>query len=201
MRTDNAITAKDGQRSTELGTLLIIFGVCAMAAPLLSQTLSMWIVGFLLIVAGIEQTVYAYRRRQEGGVAITVLLAVLYIVVGSIVLLRAGRGVTGLTTVVSVLFIIDGTADIVLGVVLHRNTRGNHWLFIGGVVSLVLGGTLFAGGLLSLLLRGLPLNAFWVISLFVGIRLVLKGVEQKVWSPSTTQARLGHPEDWPRRAA
>ena len=100
--------------SVTLGVVLIILGVVAMFAPLLATLTLIKMMGWLLILAAIEQGIYAYKVRAEGGFFWKVALAVLYVVVGIMLLRRPVSGAMAAPAILGVLFLLDGIAEIAL---------------------------------------------------------------------------------------
>src|SRR5262245_11410143 len=168
MYREDAIANRPHAWSLMLGTLLIVLGVVAMIVPFVATMTMILVIGWLLIFAAIEQAVYAFRSRGEGGLFFKGPLALLYCAVGIMVLRRPVSGAVAVTAIVGTLFIIDGVMEIALGFQLGRRSRRSGWLFAGGILSLVLG---------IIIWRAFPLSALWVIGVFVGIRLVFKGIE------------------------
>src|SRR5262245_1834610 len=74
--------------SKTLGVILIVVGVVAMIAPFFAAQTMIRLMGWLLILAAIEQGVQAYQSRGEGGLFLKVFLAVLYAFVAFLLLGR-----------------------------------------------------------------------------------------------------------------
>lgn len=161
--------ARRESSSVAMGVLLIFLGCLAVILPLYATLMVIKLLGWLLIVAAIEQAVYAFRTREEGGLFLKVLLSVVYGVVALLLLLRPVSGAMAATAIIATLFLLDGVLDIALGFKLRRDGIRTGWLFIGGSMSL-----LFA----AIVLYRFPLSAIWTLGLLVGIRLVVKGIEQ-----------------------
>lgn len=175
------LTERRNPGSTTLGVILIALGVIALLAPLFAAVAVIGIIKWLLIFAAIEQLIYAFQTRNEGGLFFKVLLGALYGVAGVMLLSRPVAGVVAATALIGFLLIADGITEIVLGVQLRRtyDTRIG-WLFAGGILSLILGG---------LIVLGLPRSVVGV-GLLVGIRLVFKGMEHIV--RSSMERKIDH---------
>ena len=176
MYPENALAPRPRGLSIALGALLIILGICAMIVPFTATMAVIFLIGWLLIIAAVEQAIYAFRSGDQGGVLLKILLAVLYGVVGTMVLRRPVSGAMAATAIIATLLIIDGVMEIALGFQLGRRSRRTGWLFAGGVLSLLMG---------IIIWRAFPLSATWVIGLFVGIRLIFKGVEHIMLAETT----------------
>ena len=71
------LTARRKPGSTTLGVLLIVLGAIALLVPLFSALFFIRVIMWLLVFAAIEQFVYAFQTRGEGGLFLKVLLAML----------------------------------------------------------------------------------------------------------------------------
>jgi len=157
--------------STALGVLLIVLGAIALLAPFFTALLVIRVLMWLLVFAAIEQVFYAYQTRDEGGLFLKVLLALLYAVAGLLLLSRPLGGAITVTAVIGFLLIADGIAEIALSVQLRRTYDPRiGWLFAGGILSVVLG---------SLIVFGLP-RSVMAVGMLLGIRLIFKGIEHIV---------------------
>src|SRR4029077_16532060 len=152
----------------------------------------MRLLGWVLIFAAIAQAVEAIQTRGESGTIPRVLLAVLYAVLGGMLLRRPVSGAIAATVIIATLFILDGIIELGLAFRLRGSRRGRGWLASGGILSIVLG---------VMIWRGFPLSAIWVIGLFVGIRLAFKGFELIMRHPPNPKARNDGASDWGKRAA
>lgn len=173
--------------SLGLGILLVVLGIIAISAPFFATLALALMTGWLLILAGIEQVVFAIQRSEKEGLSTKLLLGAIYIVAGGVLLRRPFVAAVTITMTVGILLIVDGILEIALGIRL-RGTAATGWLLTGGILSLILGG---------ITLRGLPQTSMWLIGSFVGIRLVFKGIEHIRLHPTLPS---WHEIAWPRGA-
>jgi uncharacterized membrane protein HdeD (DUF308 family) len=192
VQTENLVNGRSRGWSAAMGFLLIVLGVSAMILPMAATLIVVRLLGWVLIFAAIAQAVEAIQTRGESGTIPRVLLAVLYAVLGGMLLRRPVSGAIAATAIIATLFIVDGIIELGLAFRLRGSPRGRGWLFAGGFLSIALG---------VMIWRGFPLSAIWVIGLFVGIRLVFKGFELMMRHPSSPKARIHGPSDWGKRAA
>lgn len=171
-------TEKRKHGSTSWGVFLIVLGAIALLVPLFAALFVIKVLMWLLVFAAIEQVIYAFQTRGEGGLFLKLLLGVLYAVAGGLLLSRPIAGIITVTAVVGFLLIVDGVAEIALGVLL-RGTYDSSigWLFAGGILSVVLGG---------LIVLGLP-RSVAAVGILLGIRLIFKGIEHIVRSSMGTK--------------
>ena len=174
-----------------MGLLLIVLGAVAIILPMVATLIVMWLLGWVLIFAAIAQFVEAILTRGEDGAISRVLLAVLYAVFGGMLLLRPSAAIAA-TAIIATLFVVDGIIELGLASRLRGSTRGRGWLTLGGALSIVLG---------FMIWRGFTLSAIWAIGLFVGIRVVFKGIEVVMMRHHYPKNRLDRPGDWGKRAA
>lgn len=176
---------RQGGGSAALGVLLIVLGAIAMLTPLFTTLVLIRVMGWLLLFAAIEQAIHAFRSRNEGGLFFKILLVVLYAWVGVTLLRRPVSGALAATAIIGILFLVDGIMEIALGFQVRAYGK-SEWLILGGILSMIFGGVV---------LYMFPHSAAWLIGLLVGVRLIFKGVEHIVRSPSGTRP------DIERRAA
>lgn len=189
MRTESHVTKNPKTWSVWLGALLVILGILAISLPFMATLAVVFITGWLLILAGIEQLLYALRRHDEGGLFTKVLLAGVYVVAGGVLLRRPVAGMLGVTAIFATVFLVDGILEIALAIRL-RATAAVHWLLVGGILSLVLG---------VLTWSGFPSSSLYLIGIFLGIRLIFKGIEHIRLSGHKPD--IDHESSWTQRAA
>jgi uncharacterized membrane protein HdeD (DUF308 family) len=160
--------ASHNSGSISLGVLLIILGTVAVLSPLFAALVLIRVIAWLLVFAAIEQVIDAFRSSGEGGLFFKVLLAVLYGVVGFMLLSRPANSAIAAAAIIGLLLLADGITEIALGVQLRRSYGKSGWLFAGGILSLFLG---------AVILYRLPWSAA-AVGVLVGIRLIFKGIEQ-----------------------
>lgn len=168
-----------------LGVVLILLGVVAIISPVFATANLIKAMGWLLLIAAIDQAIDAFQNREEDGVFWKVLLAVFYAAVGCILLLRPARGAAAGTIIIGILFLLDGITEIGLGLRLRSVSAARGWLLAGGTMSLLFGG---------IIVYRFRISAMWTIGLLVGIRLVIKGITQIVCVSAVTHSGTGRGE-------
>lgn len=160
-------TSSTGPRHSKLlGFIVILLGVAAIAAPLLTQ-LSMTIVaGWILIFAGIVRGVHAVMNRKEGGLLLGLGVSVLTFIVGGLILNNPIPSVLTLTLLLAILFIVEGLILIVRGFSKRLEIINWSTLVVNGFISGLLG---------VFILVNFPSSARWAIGLLLGIYLLLTG--------------------------
>lgn len=174
-----------------MGLLLIVLGAVAIILPMVVTLIVTWLLGWVLVFAAIAQFLEAILTRGENGTISRILLAVLYAVFGGMLLLRPVTAAIAPTAILATLFIIVGIIELGLAFRLRGSTADRGWLMSGGILSIVLG---------VMIWRGFTLSAVWAIGLFVGVRVVFKGIEVMM-RHHYPKNRLDRPHDWGKRAA
>jgi uncharacterized membrane protein HdeD (DUF308 family) len=147
-----------------MGGALIVIGCLAIASAAVATIVSMIFLGWLLFIAGMFEIVHGFARRRWSGFFVNLLGGVLYVVTGFIVLINPGLAAITLTLLIAMLFFATGVFRIVIALTTPLHHRG--WLVVNGVISIVLGLSLW---------RAWPMSGFWAIGLFVGIDMIFDG--------------------------
>lgn len=144
----------------------LIGGVLAIAIPNTATIVATIAFGWLLLIAAVAQLAHAFRVPRRRGFALHLGGAVLYGIVGVLLLMRPLPGAAALTLVISALLVAEGAMRIMLGVRL-RPTHGWLWFIAGGIASTVLGALLLVAGLPS---RSGQSDCCWVSSCYFPVR-------------------------------
>jgi uncharacterized membrane protein HdeD (DUF308 family) len=146
------------------GIVLLLLGVAAVARSVTSTVASMLFFGWVLVFAAIIQFVDAFMVGRWAGFFLHLLLAILYGVVGVLMLIKPVISAEAATFVMSLFFILGGLYQLIASVWTH--VPGWGWQALDGGVATIMGG---------LILAQWPFSGLWVIGLFVGIDLILYG--------------------------
>lgn len=147
-----------------IGCLLILLGIIAIGAAGFTTLFSMIFLGTILLVGGFVQGVNAIRTRKGGGFLVNVLTAILYLVMGVLLIMNPAIAAISLTLLLAAFYTVSGLFKIVASI----SNRFVHWgwMLFSGIVSLILG---------LLIWSQWPISGLWVIGLFVGIDLIIAG--------------------------
>jgi uncharacterized membrane protein HdeD (DUF308 family) len=157
---------KTGGKAVGVGVVLIVLGVLALAAPLLTGIAVAILVGGMLLVGGVAMTAAAWRARAMGAGIGDLLWALLHVLVGLVVLLHPWAALASLTLLLAIFFFVAGAWK---AAVAWRFRPRDGWglLFASGVLSLLLG---------MMVLTSWPLSGTWAVGTLVGIELIFDGV-------------------------
>jgi len=147
-----------------LGIALIVVGTFSVAVAMVATIASVLLFGWLLLLTGAMEVVYAFHQAKWTGIVLHVVNGVLSVVAGFLLVANPAAGALVLTLLMAMFFMIGGLFRIVTPIVMHLPHRG--WLILSGVITLFLGIYIW---------RLLPGAAVWVIGTFVGIDMIFIG--------------------------
>jgi len=148
-----------------LGIGMVIMGLVAMGAPLITGVAVELLVGMLILAGGLAQALYASKAKSWGSGTLSLLLGALAILCGLLTLAHPLLGLGFLTLLLAAYFIVGGFFELVFAFNL-KPLKGWGWTLISGIVSLLLG---------ILIWRQWPLSGVWAVGLLVGINIGLSG--------------------------
>jgi uncharacterized membrane protein HdeD (DUF308 family) len=149
-----------------LSILLILLGVIAMLAPIVTTLTITLVLGWVLIVSGIVRVVKAFRSKPVRGFWLNLLVGILYIIAGIMLLSGPLQGALALTWVLGVLFLAEGIYEIIMSFQVQPG-GGLSWLvLLDGIITLILG---------IFILGRWPFDALWLIGFYVGLSIICSG--------------------------
>jgi uncharacterized membrane protein HdeD (DUF308 family) len=146
------------------GIGLVLLGVVAVVRSVTATIVSMLFFGWLLVVACGIEIAQAIVVGHWAGFFHHLLAAILFGVVGVLIVSRPLLGAEVATVVIALLFLIGGLFQLIGS--LWVALPGWGWEAADGLISFVLG---------ILVLSQWPASGLWVIGLFIGIDLIFYG--------------------------
>jgi uncharacterized membrane protein HdeD (DUF308 family) len=146
-----------------MGVLFIVLGLVAIVEPMVAGLAVTVLAGWLLLAGGIVHAVSAFRGGGAKTVIWHALLAVLYVFGGFYFVTHPLLGLGTLTLFLAAILFIEG----VVWVVAYFQLRGNVWMLLNGVITLVLGLMIWAGW---------PSSSVWAIGTLFGVNLLMTGM-------------------------
>lgn len=146
------------------GIAFVILGGIALSYSALTTLASVFVLGWVLVFAGIFEAMHAFKIPKWSGFLLELLAAILYLVVGVLMIARPETGAVSLTLLIGAFFLAGGLFRIIAAATLRPPSWG--WLLMNGLVTLLLG---------LLILAEWPASGLWVIGMFLGIDLVFNG--------------------------
>ena len=130
------------------------------------------VIAWLLILAGTVHVALAFRAHRADGFIWKLLVGLAYWFFGMYFIMHPVVGVTSLTLLLALLFLIEGSLNIVLFFKM-RSLRGSSWMLFDGIVTLLLG--------LLIYLRW-PSSSICVIGTLVGLSMIISGATRVMLS-------------------
>ena len=147
------------------GVLLIILGLIAAAAPLAAGFAATLVIGWVFVIGGVIRAISSLRHRGPGWVW-SLVSGIIAIVAGVLLLGLPLAGLLTLTIVVGAYFLVHALMSFFLAFSMGRYAGRTVWLVVGGIADLILGLAIY---------WLLPVGAFWILGLLVGINLAFAG--------------------------
>lgn len=147
------------------GVLVVIFGVLAMASPMMTGVVVSIFVGALMLVMGVLRIVAAFKSGQWGSGIVGTLIGLLGVAAGIILLARPMLGLATLALLLAAYFLADGICEIIVSFKM-KPEKGWGWMLVGGIVSVLLG---------FMIWRQWPVSGAWAIGILVGIHMLFAG--------------------------
>ena len=146
------------------GIVLVALGIAAIVRSTTATVASMVVFGWLLVFASVAEFVTAFMVGKWSGFFLHLLIAILFLVVGILMLTRPVMSAEAWALVMSAFFLVGGLYALISALWTHMPGWG--WQAASGIVSSILG---------ILIAAGWPASGLWVVGLFVGIDLVFYG--------------------------
>jgi uncharacterized membrane protein HdeD (DUF308 family) len=147
------------------GIVSLLAGFFAIAAPGIFSILLTEFIGALLLVTGLVGVFQALFGKNTAHRVLSLLSALVRVAAGSALFFLTGEGMAILTLILAAVFVTEGIFCIAASFGLRTNPAW-IWLFLNGVVAIVLGGMIYAKW---------PSDAGWVIGLLYGIQSIFSG--------------------------
>ena len=150
-----------------LGMTEIVLGVAAITSAVVAYFVTFTVVvlfGALVLIGGIVHLVNAFASRGWRGFFPHLLAAILYLVVGILMIEHPAATAAGLTLMLAAAFLVGGLVRIVVAVT--ERFSGWGWVLANGLIEILLG---------LLIWKHWPTDSEWIIGLFVGIDLIFAG--------------------------
>jgi uncharacterized membrane protein HdeD (DUF308 family) len=147
------------------GIALLALGIAAVARAVTATIVTMVFFGWLLLLASGIEIVQAVMVGHWAGFFHHLLAAILFGVVGFLLLTKPVISAETLTIFMAMFFLIGGLFQLVASIAVALPGWG--WQVLDGIISIILG---------ALVLSQWPVSGLWVIGLFLGIDLIFYGL-------------------------
>lgn len=164
----NSITGEVKRRSTwtiVMGIVIVLLGLLLIAHPFAAATLMTLMLGWVLILVGVAQFVFALHSGSAGRFFLKALSAVLFILAGIALAFFPVTGLATLTVLLGIFLLIE--AGVLMVTAFHmRPIKGWGWFLFDGLASLLLG---------VLILAHWPSSTVWAIGTLIGFAVLMSG--------------------------
>ncbi len=150
--------------ATFMGIVLIILGVCVLAAPVVAGAVTVMIVGGLMVIAGLVECFHALRTTTALLRVTWLLMGLVTLICGVLVTAHPVFGLNFLTILLAAYFFSDGFMKIVAA--FNFAAHSGRFVF-SGILSFVLA---------YLIWSNWPLSGGWAVGILVGINLIFTGI-------------------------
>ena len=148
-----------------LGVVYVIAGFIALGSVVMATVASVFIVGVMMIIAGVAEVFNAFQVKTWGKFVLWLILGALYIVAGFVTFENPLLAAALLTLLLGFALLASGIMRIVLAFSMKQGMPW-IWVLISGAVTLLLG---------AMILAHWPVSSLYILGLFLGIDLVFAG--------------------------
>jgi uncharacterized membrane protein HdeD (DUF308 family) len=148
-----------------LGVVYLVAGFIALGSVAMATVASVFVVGVMMIVAGVAEVISAFQIKSWGRFLLWVLLGLLYVVAGFVTFQNPLLAAVLLTLILGASLVASGIMRIILAFSMKRETPW-IWVALSGVITLLLG---------VLILARWPVSSLYILGLFLGIDLIFAG--------------------------
>lgn len=148
-----------------LGVVYVVAGFIALGSIVLATVASVFMVGIMMIVAGVAEVINAFQIKSWGKFLVWALLGLLYIVAGFVTFENPLFAAVLLTLLLGASLVASGLVRIFLAFSMKRETPW-IWVAVSAVITLLLG---------LLILARWPVNSVYILGLFLGVDLIMAG--------------------------
>jgi uncharacterized membrane protein HdeD (DUF308 family) len=166
------------------GFALVALGAAAVARAFTATIVSMLFFGWLLVIASGIEIAQALLVGHWAGFFHHLLAAILFGVIGLLLVTRPLISAEALTFVIAIFFLIGGLFQLIGSAIV--GLPGWGWQALDGIITIILGGLIFAQW---------PASGLWVIGLFIGIDLIFYGFAWPETRGNTQAGQFGVSSD------
>lgn len=149
-----------------MGILTAILGVIAIGSPAVAGTAVVYIVGAIMLIAGISQVVMGLKAEGWSHKLLPLILGTVTTLGGLAVLAHPVLGMEVLTLILAAYFVAEGIWKVVASFS-FRPAQGWLAILFSGVITWLLGAMIWTQW---------PASGMWAIGILVGVDLLTTGI-------------------------
>jgi len=147
------------------GVLLSICGIVALGSVFTATVASVFVVGIMMMVAGIGEIIEGFAMKTWGKFFLWILLGAMYVVAGLVTINNPLLASAVLTLILGAGLAASGIVRIVLAFQMKEGTPW-IWVALSGVVTTLLG---------AMILAKWPVSSLFTLGIFLGMDLLFAG--------------------------
>jgi uncharacterized membrane protein HdeD (DUF308 family) len=148
-----------------LGVVYLIAGFIALGSVVMATVASVFVVGVMMIIAGVAEVFNAFQIKTWGKFLVWALLGVLYIIAGFFAFENPLLAAAVLTLFLGASLVASGLVRLFLAFSMKRESPW-IWVALSAVITLLLGGIILAHW---------PVSSVYTLGIFLGIDLIFAG--------------------------
>lgn len=137
-----------------------------MTFPLLFSIVIAQLLGAFALISGVVSLALALFGKHTTHRLLSAFLALIRIAAGAVLFIYTQSGIAVITLILAIFLIVEGFAVILASFGMRRHSAW-VWMLINGVISLILGGMIYAQW---------PSDSLWLLGLFYGINAIFSGL-------------------------
>ena len=149
-----------------LGVIFMISGVIALGSVVMATVSAVWIVGIMMIMAGVAEIIAAFSVKAWGKAIFWGLLGALYVAAGIIAFENPLLAAAVLTLFLGIALMAGGIVRMFLAWHMRGAGKPWGWVVVSGLISLLLG---------LMIIAKWPYSSVYVLGIFLGIDLIFIG--------------------------
>ncbi|MBC9176811.1 HdeD family acid-resistance protein [Roseomonas ludipueritiae] len=147
------------------GLGLVLLGLVAFANLFVTTLATIFMLGILMLAAGIAHIVLAIRGRNSSRFWVWLVSGLLYAAAGLLVIVNPLLASAVMTLFIALALLVAGVARLCVGLGSSAG-REKIWFIASGVLTMLTG---------LLIATGWPVNSLWVVGLFLAVDLLIQG--------------------------
>ena len=148
-----------------LGVVYLVAGLIALGSVVSATAATVWVVGIMMIVAGVFEVFNAFQVKTWGRFIFWLILGVLYIVAGFVAIDSPFLTAVWLTLLLGAALAASGIVRIFLAFNMKHGSAWT-WVLVSGLITLLLG---------VIILAHWPNSALYTLGIILGVDLVFAG--------------------------
>ena len=148
-----------------LGIVMLIVGVIALGNLLAATVASVYLVGFMMLIAGGFEIAHAFGVKSWGGFFWWLLGGLLYAIGGIIAFTNPLLASAVLTLLLAASLVASGVVRAWIGYK-HWSAKGSGWIITAAIITALCG---------LVIAIGWPTNSLWVLGMFLAIDMIFQG--------------------------